>query len=240
MNTDKPRSKAWFTPVLKRFEKAALPGRQTPTAGSTHLAVPLRLRLTLVLHWCLGSSGTTANMIIVYTTEFELKDTSEMGKQLHIWSDILWSKHWTLTRVQQKDIRGTPWYLLIWIKVYLWSTGDIVRSPPNISWRSNLSKQTRIVDDKIKYSIIEHFLFVKLKSMQYAHDSPARGFLIILMGSLEVLRQIESLSLRARSHVCKLHDIINHQHACVISRSSTFAETLKLWQDTFRVHYSII
>ena len=59
--------------ALKRFEKAALPGRQTPTAGSTHLAVPLRLWLTLVLHWCLGSSGTTA---IVLTTSGQLSENS--------------------------------------------------------------------------------------------------------------------------------------------------------------------
>ena len=59
----------------------------------------------------------------------------------------------------------------------------------------------RTVDDKIKYSIIEHFLFVKLQRVQYAHDSPGSGFLIISMGSLEILRQIESSSLRARSHV---------------------------------------
>ena len=70
MNTDKPRSKAWFTPVLKRFEKAALPGRQTPTAGSTHLAVPLRLRLTLVfrLQWNQGHYCYLPSLKFFYQT----------------------------------------------------------------------------------------------------------------------------------------------------------------------------
>ena len=81
------------------------------------------------------------------------------------------------------------------VRVQDWS---VTQSTQRQLTKQHYGKQTRTVDDKIKYSIIEHFLLVKLKSVQYAPDSPAPGFLIISIGSLEVLRQIESSSLRVQ------------------------------------------